>query len=49
MRLEDLFHGTRRRLGLGSWTRDYFERRFAVRDPWSYETSDYERSKTGER
>jgi 2-polyprenyl-3-methyl-5-hydroxy-6-metoxy-1,4-benzoquinol methylase len=42
MRLDDLFHGTRRWLGLGPWSRDYFERRFAVRDPWSYETSEYE-------
>ena len=45
MRLEDLFHGTKRRLGLGPWSRAYFERRFAVRDPWSYETSEYERTK----
>jgi 2-polyprenyl-3-methyl-5-hydroxy-6-metoxy-1,4-benzoquinol methylase len=45
MRLEDLFHSTRRRLGLGAWSRDYFERRFAVRDPWSYETSEYELKK----
>jgi len=45
MRLEDLLHGARRRLGLGPWSRDYFERRFAVRDPWSYETSEYELTK----
>jgi 2-polyprenyl-3-methyl-5-hydroxy-6-metoxy-1,4-benzoquinol methylase len=45
MRLDDLLHGTRRRLGLGSWSRDYFERRFAERDPWAYETSEYELTK----
>jgi 2-polyprenyl-3-methyl-5-hydroxy-6-metoxy-1,4-benzoquinol methylase len=45
MRLDDLFHGTKRRLGFGAWSRAYFERRFAVPDPWSYETSDYERTK----
>jgi 2-polyprenyl-3-methyl-5-hydroxy-6-metoxy-1,4-benzoquinol methylase len=45
MRLEDLFHGTRRWLGLGPWSRAYFERRFAERDPWSYETSEYELTK----
>ncbi len=45
MRFDDIFHGTRRRLGLGPWSRDYFERRFAVRDPWSYETSEYESTK----
>ena len=45
MRLDDLFHGTKRRLGLGPWSRHYFERRFAARDPWSYETSEYERTK----
>jgi 2-polyprenyl-3-methyl-5-hydroxy-6-metoxy-1,4-benzoquinol methylase len=45
MRLDDLFHGVKRRLGLGPWSRDYFERRFAERDPWSYETSEYERTK----
>ena len=45
MRLEDLFHSTRRRLGLGAWSRDYFERRFAEPDPWSYATSEYERKK----
>jgi 2-polyprenyl-3-methyl-5-hydroxy-6-metoxy-1,4-benzoquinol methylase len=45
MRLEDLFHGTKRRLGFGPWSREYFERRFAVPDPWSYETSEYERAK----
>ena len=33
MRLDDLFHGTKRRLGFGPWSRHYFERRFAVRDP----------------
>jgi SAM-dependent methyltransferase len=45
MRLVDLFHGTRRRLGIGPWSRAYFERRFAIRDPWSYETSEYELTK----
>jgi 2-polyprenyl-3-methyl-5-hydroxy-6-metoxy-1,4-benzoquinol methylase len=45
MRLDDLFHGTKRRLGIGPWSRGYFERRFAERDPWSYETSEYERTK----
>src|SRR5687767_13202059 len=45
MRLDDLFHGTKRRLGFGPWSRHYFERRFAVRDPWAYETSEYERTK----
>ncbi|HMI86618.1 MAG TPA: SAM-dependent methyltransferase [Polyangiaceae bacterium] len=32
-------------MGIGSWWRDYFERRFAVRDPWSCETSEYELKK----
>jgi 2-polyprenyl-3-methyl-5-hydroxy-6-metoxy-1,4-benzoquinol methylase len=45
MRLEDLFYGAKRRLGFGPWSRDYFERRFTVRDPWAYETSEYEITK----
>jgi 2-polyprenyl-3-methyl-5-hydroxy-6-metoxy-1,4-benzoquinol methylase len=45
MRLDDLFHGTRRWLGLGPWSRDYFERRFRGGDPWSYESSEYELTK----
>ncbi|HMJ57050.1 MAG TPA: SAM-dependent methyltransferase [Polyangiaceae bacterium] len=44
-RLGDLLQAARRRLGVGAWSREYFERRFAQRDPWSYETSSYERAK----
>lgn len=45
LRLQDFLQGARCRLGVGSWSRAYFERRFEQRDPWSYETSCYERRK----
>jgi 2-polyprenyl-3-methyl-5-hydroxy-6-metoxy-1,4-benzoquinol methylase len=44
-RLQDLLQAARCRLGVGPWSREYFERRFEQRDPWSYETSSYEQRK----